>query len=253
MLSFQAQKAQTYWTIKMLGGGGNEVSWQTQLEQMNLHLGLHRHTACFMETPVNRTAATSSGLHAAKKPFWKYLTLAEHLTHFLRFLHVFCNSFAQISFGLKLIVRGGGERSRFKGWALGSGPKEADEMMETEQSATETTGNKTQSKEASEKKVIWAGLKKAMWMLWKGPHFAALLITEDDISFCSYLCVLFSEIALGWRKWRVLGHFSTAHSWPHYDFLGAGIFPLPSMSAILPDFMKDAETKNWWNFFLIIQ
>lgn len=47
-----------------------------------------------------------------------------------------------------------------KDLALGSGPKDTLEYMrwwETEQTATETTENKIQSKEASEKKVIWAG------------------------------------------------------------------------------------------------
>jgi len=52
-----------------------------------------------------------------------------------------------------------------KGLALGSRPKDTHEYMrwwETEQTATETIGNKIQSKEASEKKVIWAGAKKNM-------------------------------------------------------------------------------------------
>lgn len=48
---------------------------------------------------------------------------------------------------------------------MGSGPKDTDEYMrwwETEQTATERIGNKIQSNEASEKKVIWAEAKKDM-------------------------------------------------------------------------------------------
>lgn len=83
---------------------------------------------------------------------------------------------------------------RLKGLALGSGPKDTDEYMrwwETEQTATETIGNKIQSKEASEKKVVWAGAKKDIWMLWNRLHLTLLITVRkwfDDIFFFSCMC-----------------------------------------------------------------
>lgn len=89
-------------------------------------------------------------------------------------LYVFYNSYALISFDLKLTVL---KIWSFWGLSLGWGPKDTNEYMrwlETEQTTMETTKNKRKSKEASEKKFIWGGAKKDMWMLWNKPHFTML-------------------------------------------------------------------------------